>query len=109
MPTVYVCLFFLCLACAKGSCQIELYDFWHNPPRQPAPSLIKVEQPVKTGPSSGEAADDAVCENCIRKIVKSLAASPARGRHMRPIVEAGDRMAENNSGPDSVCLLPDMK
>jgi hypothetical protein len=93
----------LFLACAKGSCQVQLYDFWHSPSRQPAPSLIKMEQQLKTGSSSSSGeADEAVCENCIRKIVKSLT-SPSNSGPMR----AADTAAASSN--DSVCLLPDMK
>jgi hypothetical protein len=107
-------------ACAKGSCQIELYDFWHNPPpppvRQRAPSLIQVlqQQPKKTG-SDGltqqqQEEEEAVCENCIRRIVKSLATtSPVRGAGA-PEAQGDERRPEAaTSGPESVCLVTNMK
>jgi hypothetical protein len=115
--------YYFASACAKGSCQIELYDFWHNPPpppvRQRAPSLIPdvQHQPSgakKTG-SDGltqqqQEEEEAVCENCIRRIVKSLAAtSPVRGAGA-PEAQGDERRPEAAiSGPDSVCLVTDMK
>jgi hypothetical protein len=102
-------LFFLS-ACAKGSCRIELYDFWHsNPPRAPAtPSWIQLDQRQKAPASppltpEEEDDDEPVCENCIRKIVKSLVVSPGSAE------AGGEAVGPTAASPDSVCLLPDMK
>ena len=110
-----ICFKYYFSACAKGSCQIELYDFWHNPPppppvRQRAPSLIQTAQRISNAKNgSGAEEEEAVCENCIRRIVKILGSSPVRSAGA-PEAQEDEKMAEVvASGPDSICLLPDIK
>lgn len=109
------------LACAKGSCQIELYDFWHmpppsRPPPPPSPSSIELGQPGghnnKTSPrattsQAEEETEEAVCENCIRKIVKSRLHGGGSSSPDLPAHHAEARPEVSSSS--SVCLLPDMK